>query len=1094
MLVQLQIYHINVSIENVLFGRGQSTGTAARGITLLKPLGNCAHWVVPHHGRWRRDLMLPTVSYLESLISKMVPTKDSTQISMISSLWSSKSDSKSDMVAKLTLECAHTFRAHFSQSEVDFRRPTMATVESSIAHEFVLVFLKFGGLTSRDDWDCVDLKRFYDLGFKHRRPSPGQPSIPPILPFEVVCREIRNQRLLPPHLTQEKTLPGTNAGPENFCAYCACHFQDKTHHRQSFNHKLKFCLEFYIKQKALLLGSTKGLLMSVSDGKLINDHEYEIEQEANTPTTFNICLTNQNANDLVIKRIFNLFEANYLTFPKLHNVVIGSRPVHLSAHVGALEVGQFRVPILVEFKDGPTLHFKAIEICFKIKTADMQEIEPVTPFVRTKRKDWKPLSTSNAIPGYGALASKGLTTVVPLPRYPLPKNFLSSPEDLHALGVTLGAKLDATNYTEKFVLLLQCEEAQMDWDIRSFDIVDAMFTNENGFLFLEVPGLAEKRPSILKGDMIYATDKSNRMFEGCVHDILSTRIKLGFSPFLVETHIPGMKFTVNFTVNRNWLQLTIRALKLSNHETKALLFPPLSLPRSESGPLLKSFFNREIGNNPEQSTAISRIVLGPRLPVPYIIFGPPGTGKTSTVIEAILQVLQNDPKAKVLAAAPSNSAADLIAERLIRSTPASNVLRIYSLSRNESEAPTPIKHISNFVKPFKVLNDILSHRVVVSTNVNCGRLVSYGIGRDHFTHLFMDEVGYAMEPETVIAISGLINPTQGKVVLAGDPKQLGPIIRSSVAIKHKLDMSLLERLMDTKDSCYQKDDKLGYNPTCITKLVNNYRSHLKLLSLPSQMFYESELMAMADPVMVNAMLNWEHLGRAKFPLIFHSVAGTDKREGRSPSFFNTEEVNFVVDYIQKLILETKPRVMGSDIGVISPYRQQVFKIRKMMAKRFQMQRVDWHNIRVGSTEHFQGQERKIIIISTVRSKEEYLPMDQKHNLGFLNNHKRRVISVHRNDRVALVFNVATTRSKALMIIIGNPNILSADPCWKQVIEYAMANGGYKGRVTLQSNAMLEDMISRLRTIGLTDQALEGTTQGDITERELQEGPAWDIRD
>merc|ERR1711988_851230 len=119
----------------------------------------------------------------------------------------------------------------------------------------------------------------------------------------------------------------------------------------------------------------------------------------------------------------------------------------------------------------------------------------------------------------------------------------------------------------------------------------------------------------------------------------------------------------------------------------------------------------------------------------------------------------------------------------------------------------------------------------------------------------------------------------------------------------------------------------------------------------------------------------------------------------------------VVQYVQDL-LETKDgakKVEPSEIGIISPYRRQVQKIRDSMNRKFQNKYRDWKNITVGSTEEFQGQERRIIIISTVRSKPALLQSDYEHKLGFLNNPKR--------------FNVAITRAKALMVVVGNPSLV-----------------------------------------------------------------------
>ena len=95
--------------------------------------------------------------------------------------------------------------------------------------------------------------------------------------------------------------------------------------------------------------------------------------------------------------------------------------------------------------------------------------------------------------------------------------------------------------------------------------------------------------------------------------------------------------------------------------------------------------------------------------------------------------------------------------------------------------------------------------MIVVTLVTAGRLVSADFPKDHFTHVFIDEAGHAQEPEAVIAIAGIMAKDEGHLVLAGDPKQLGPVLRSPVGLKFGLDISLLERLMTSKDiKIYQR--------------------------------------------------------------------------------------------------------------------------------------------------------------------------------------------------------------------------------------------------------------------------------------------------
>ena len=92
-----------------------------------------------------------------------------------------------------------------------------------------------------------------------------------------------------------------------------------------------------------------------------------------------------------------------------------------------------------------------------------------------------------------------------------------------------------------------------------------------------------------------------------------------------------------------------------------------------------------------------------------------------------------------------------------------------------------------------------------------------------------------------------------------------------------------------------------FNDRCITKLLANFRSHEVILDLPSKLFYNSELITKGDPALINSLTRWEHLPMKGRPVIFHGVYGSDKREERSPSYFNPEEIVVVVDYVEKLL-------------------------------------------------------------------------------------------------------------------------------------------------------------------------------------------------
>lgn len=209
-------------------------------------------------------------------------------------------------------------------------------------------------------------------------------------------------------------------------------------------------------------------------------------------------------------------------------------------------------------------------------------------------------------------------------------------------------------------------------------------------------------------------------------------------------------------------------------------------------------------------------------------------------------------------------------------------------------------------------------------------------------------------------------------------------------------------------------------------------SHESILETPSELFYDGELIPCADKEFRNAHVGWEHLPNTKVPIVFHGVAGADAREANSPSWFNVHEVEVVRDYVRHLLESRTHYIKTSDIGIIAPYQKQVQKIRSMLANHsfIDIPGRDLREIMVGSAEQFQGQEKRVIIISTTRSSKEYLNFDAKHALGFLTNPKR--------------FNVAVTRAMSLLIVIGHPDVLVGCPNWRALLTYSHTRGAIRG--------------------------------------------------
>lgn len=642
------------------------------------------------------------------------------------------------------------------------------------------------------------------------------------------------------------------------------------------------------------------------------------------------------------------------------------------------------------------------------------------------------------------------------------------------------------NYAVKFRLLLFIEEIQMVVDIRRYNIPnedqpEATMEKDKSnkkLLILKVPGVAENRPSVLRGDQLlaYPVGETKKKYQGYVHSVQLDNVKLGFSSELLNIFIKGMKFNIEFTINRLTLRIQHRAAEFAvKNKLGPVLFP--TAPLSTAPPLPRlTLFDRKLEQNPEQYRAVQHIVAGSSKPAPYLVFGPPGTGKTVTVVEAIKQIEKCQASCHILACAPSNSAADLLCKKIRDHVDESSVFRMYASSRDPTMVPAELKSCSNLVGDcyvYPAKEELMKFKIVVTTLLTAGRLVSGNLPMGHFTHVFVDEAGHAVETECIVPLAGLLDPESGQVVLAGDPKQLGPIIRSPFALKFGLGLSLLERLM-TNCSLYQKTNDV-FDNRFVTKLIRNYRSHPAILEIPNELFYDRELEAFADEYQRNSYCHWEHLPKKGFPIIFHGVTGLDVRESSSPSFFNVAEVEVLMDYVKKLLQTQRKKghstLTPRDIGIIAPYRKQVQKIRRALEKvekEFDFLQLD--GLKVGSVEEFQGQERRVILVSTVRSSPEYADFDKKFKLGFVKNEKR--------------FNVAVTRAKALLIIVGNPLVLRSDPTWARFLEYCTEKGGYRGYVQAEAD---EEIVARLSALYL-DMTMEVVTAESVVQQQLN--PEW----
>ncbi|OMO98913.1 putative RNA helicase SDE3 [Corchorus olitorius] len=608
-----------------------------------------------------------------------------------------------------------------------------------------------------------------------------------------------------------------------------------------------------------------------------------------------------------------------------------------------------------------------------------------------------------------------------LSQFPIPKNIRELIENKHVPDV-LAEGLTKENYIAFFSTLLVMEELHLEEEMRTHNMEGVMMRRKGPqFLALEVPGLAERRPSLVHGDYIFAISASGNstdsVYQGYIYRVEADEVLLKFADEFHTSHRDGMLYNVHFSYNRVNMRRLYQAVEAAGTLQDNILFPSQATKREliKIAPIVPC-----TGTLSEEQMHSVEMILACKGAPPYVIYGPPGTGKTVTLVEAILQIYTSK-NGRILVCAASNSAADHILERLISNenvrVKESEIFRLNATSRAYEDVPPDYIRFCYFeASVFKCppQQALKRYRIIISTYMSSSLLYVEGVKRGHFSHIFLDEAGQASEPESMIPIANLCRK-ETVVVLAGDPKQLGPVIFSKDAEAFGLGKSYLERLFES-ESYYNEDDNF------VTKLVRNYRCHPAILDLPSRLFYKGELIACKEDNSLSITSQVNFFPNKEFPVLFFGIQGCDEREGNNPSWFNRIEVSKVVDIINKL--RTSADLNEADIGVITPYRQQVLKIKKVLETR------DLADVKVGSVEQFQGQEKEVIIVSTVRSTVKHNDFDRTYCLGFLSNPKR--------------FNVAITRAKSLLIIVGNPHIVCKDPYWEKLLWHCSENNSYQG--------------------------------------------------
>ena len=419
-----------------------------------------------------------------------------------------------------------------------------------------------------------------------------------------------------------------------------------------------------------------------------------------------------------------------------------------------------------------------------------------------------------------------------------------------------------------------------------------------------------------------------------------------------------------------------------------------------------------------------------------IVHGPPGTGKTTTLVEAINETLMRE--SQVLVCAQSNMAVDWISEKLVdRGIP---VLRIGNPTRvndkmlsftyeRRFEAHPDYPQLWSIRKALRDLREhrrrgdssyhqkterLKSRATELEVRINGelfgeARVIACTLtGSAHrllqgqrYNTLFIDEAAQALEAACWIPMRKV-----SRVVLAGDHCQLPPTVKSIAALKAGLGKTLMERIVEN-------------HPDEVSLLKIQYRMNEQIMRFSSDWFYHGQVES-APSVRHRGILDYD------IPIEWRQASiddeGTPPAEefvGESFGRINKTEAQLTLDTLQRYFEKIgKQRVLDEriDVGVISPYRAQVQYLRQQLRKR-EFFKPFRHLISVNTVDGFQGQERDIIVISLVRSNDEG-------QIGFLRDLRR--------------MNVAITRARMKLIIMGNASTMTRHPFYSKLYEYVQS--------------------------------------------------------
>ena len=432
--------------------------------------------------------------------------------------------------------------------------------------------------------------------------------------------------------------------------------------------------------------------------------------------------------------------------------------------------------------------------------------------------------------------------------------------------------------------------------------------------------------------------------------------------------------------------------------------------------------------NPTQEHAVNEVLLAKDV---AIVHGPPGTGKTTTLVEAIYETLRRENQ--VLVCAQSNMAVDWISERLMdrgvevlrigNPTKVNDKMLGFTYERRFEAHPDypqlwairkAIRELRGAKRrgtdsyhqkldrlksretelELRINNELFnSARVISCTLAGSASRVLEGM---KFATLFIDEAAQALEAACWIAIR-----KANRVIFAGDHCQLPPTVKCLEAIKGGLARTLMERIVNS-------------NPQVVTLLKVQYRMNDDIMRFSSDWFYGGEVES-APEVRYRSILDLDT------PMTWIDTATLDieaheELVGETYGRINRAEARLTIDTLQHYFERLgRQRILDErlDVGIISPYRAQVQLLRRMLRKSAYFKPLR-HLITVNTVDGFQGQERDLIVISMVRQNEEG-------QIGFLRDLRR--------------MNVAITRARMKLFIMGDSTTMTRHPFYRKLYHY-----------------------------------------------------------